>query len=145
MSTNSTQRAQLQFLNNQGNDVIQSVAPGGSVQFAINALGGIQVVPQIISASGAVSPFISAVYVITKAGVAALTIAAPTAGVDDGNEVTLISTTAFAHTLTATGLLKTGTAAVNVATFAAFAGAGVTLTAYQGLWYVTESVAITFS
>ena len=57
----------------------------------------------------------------------------------------MTSSTANAHTITATGLLQCGTAAVNVATFAAQAGAGLTLLAYNGKWIVQASVAITFS
>lgn len=98
-----------------------------------------------ITASGAVNPHVTANYIITKAGVAALTLAAPTAVTDDGTEIVISSSTLFAHTLTATGLLSTGTSAVNLATFAAFAGAGLTLKAYNGLWQVKSSVGITFS
>jgi uncharacterized 2Fe-2S/4Fe-4S cluster protein (DUF4445 family) len=98
-----------------------------------------------VSASGAIAPRVQANYVITKAGVAALTLAAPTATTDDGLTITITSGTANAHTLTATGLLNTGSASVNVATFAAFAGAGLTLVAYQGKWNVVASTGITFS
>lgn len=98
-----------------------------------------------ITASGAVNPKVAARYVITKAGVAALTLAAPTAGTDDGLTIVITSGTAYAHTLTATGLLNTGSASVNVATFAAYAGAGITLVAYNAKWNVQSSVGITFS
>jgi hypothetical protein len=101
--------------------------------------------PVAITASGAVSPHNSAFYVVTDAGIAALTLAAPTAGTDDGVHITIKSTTAYAHTLTATGLLQTGSANVNVATFAAYAGAGLTLRAYNGKWLVESAVGITFS
>jgi len=101
--------------------------------------------PQAVSASGAIPPHVGHTYVITKAGVAAMTLAAPTAGTDDGIEIELTSSTAFAHTLTATGLFQCGTAAVNLATFAANAGAGLTLMAYNGKWIVLASVGITFS
>lgn len=105
--------------------------------------------PVTIAASGAVAPHNPAAYIITKAGVAALTLAAPTAGAasaggDDGDTINLRSSTAFAHTLTATGLLQTGSASVNTATFAAFAGAGLTLRAYNGKWMVISSIGITF-
>lgn len=98
-----------------------------------------------LAASGAIAPRLPADYVITKAGVAALTLAAPTATVDDGQIIVVTSGTAFAHTLTATGLLNTGAAAVNLATFAAFAGAGLVLMAYQGKWNVISQIGITFS
>jgi hypothetical protein len=84
-------------------------------------------------------------YVITKAGVLADTLGAPTAGIQDGTLIVLTSSTANAHTLTATGLLQTGTASVNVATFAAQAGAGLVLQAFNGKWIVISSVGITFS
>lgn len=98
-----------------------------------------------LTTNGAVSPHTTADYVITKAGVLADTLAAPTATTDDGVVICIVSTTANAHTLTATGLLNTGTAAVNLATFAAYAGAGLTLLAYQAKWYVLSSVGVTFS
>lgn len=101
--------------------------------------------PTTLSVNGAIPPHVGHTYVITKAGVLADTLAAPTATTDDGIEITVTSNTANAHTITATGLLQTGTASVNVATFAAFAGAGLTLMAYQGKWNVICSVGITFS
>ncbi len=97
------------------------------------------------SSADAVPPHTPATYVITKAGVDAMTLAAPTATTDDGLVITITSDTANAHTLTATGLLNTGAAAVNVATFAAHAGAGLSLMAYQGAWNVMSQIGITFS
>lgn len=87
---------------------------------------------------------------VTTAGVNAMTLAAPTLGAqinggDAGRTLLIISETANAHTLTATGLLKTGSASVNVATFAAFPGASLTLRATAGLWYVIAQNGITFS
>lgn len=101
--------------------------------------------PVALAVNGAIPSHTGHTYVITKAGVLADTLAAPTATTDDGIEITITSNTANAHTVTATGLLQTGTASVNVATFAAFAGAGLTLMAYQGKWNVLASVGITFS
>jgi hypothetical protein len=99
---------------------------------------------QLLAASGAIQPT-GGNYLVTKAGVAALTLAAPTAGIQDGAVLRISSTTANAHTITATGLLQSGTASVNVATFAAQAGAGLILMAYNGKWIVLSSVGITFS
>jgi hypothetical protein len=98
----------------------------------------------LLSASGAV-PVVAGTYEITKAGVAALTLAAPTAGTQDNLRILIVSATAYAHTVTATGLLQTGTASVNVATFAAYAGAALELIAYNGKWQTANSNAITFS
>lgn len=124
------------FLNAAGQ---MGYASAGKVQFV--AAGP----PTAITANGAVDPHSGGSYIITKAGVAALTLAAPTAVVDDGVTISIISGTAFAHTLTATGLLQTGSANVNLATFAAFAGAGLTLRAYNAKWQVVSSIGITFS
>jgi len=99
---------------------------------------------QTLSVNGAIT-VASGNYVITKAGVLADTLAAPTAGTQDGTLIRIMSTTANAHTLTATGLFQTGTASVNLATFAAQAGAGLVLMAYNGKWIVISSVGITFS
>jgi len=99
----------------------------------------------LLTTNGAIPVRPSASYIITKAGVLADTLAAPTATTDDGVTITVTSSTAFAHTITATGLLNTGSASVNVVTFAAFAGAGLTLQAYQGKWNVLASTGITFS
>lgn len=100
---------------------------------------------QTQATSGAINPHVSGTYFITKAGVEALTVAAPTAGTDDGIKLVFYSTTNFAHTITATGLLATGSASVNAATFAAFAGARLTMIAYQGLWYTAGGQGTTFS
>jgi predicted RecA/RadA family phage recombinase len=101
--------------------------------------------PIVVSASGAINPHASATYVITKAGVAALTLAAPTATTDDGVTITFTSNTANAHTVTATGLYQTGAATVNLATLAAFAGAGFTIYAYQGKWNVIATQVTTYT
>jgi hypothetical protein len=118
-------------------EIDKAVSPG------VDSLQSAVLIP--IIASGAIAPRNAAAYVITKAGVAAETLAAPTAGTDDGLMITLTSGTAFSHTLTATGLLNTGSASVNVATFAAFAGAGLVLMAYNGKWNVISATGITFS
>jgi hypothetical protein len=99
----------------------------------------------VVSASGAIDPHTANRYVITKAGVAALTLAAPTAGADDGMQIDFISTTANQHTITATGLFVDGAGHVNVATFPANAGGQILLEAYQGKWYVLNAQAVVMS
>jgi hypothetical protein len=118
--------------------------PEGTIIYQIDAAGGAAIIPATITAAGAI-PVASGSYEITNAGATALTLAAPVAGTQDGMTLTVTSATAFAHTITATGLLQTGSAAVNVATFAAFAGANVTLRAYNGKWQVVSSVGVTFT
>jgi hypothetical protein len=136
MSSKSTQVAKMQYLNDGGNDILQSIGQGGNVQVCITTNGGVQVNLIPITASGAINPGIPGVYIVTLGSAAALTLAAPVVGVDDGNDITIISNTAFAHKVTATGILNTGTASVNSITFPAFAGAAVELVAYQGKWNV---------
>lgn len=122
---------------------LQISKPDGTVLYAIGPAGAARV-PVAVTASGAVPVRPGADYVITKAGVAALTLAAPLAA-DNGVTITITSTTAFAHTLTATGLLQTGSASVNLATFAAFGGVSLTLKAYNLLWVVISQNGVTFS
>lgn len=147
--------------NNTAADTINGIATGTGVSQGINTsatyvcdVAGnwevpitslVSTQPTTLSVNGAIPPHTAHTYVITKAGVLADTLAAPTATTDDGLEITIVNTTANAHTLTATGLLKTGSAAVNVATFNPFAGASLTLMAYQALWYVIAANGISFS
>lgn len=88
-----------------------------------------------VTADGAISiPAGNTTYFITKAGVAAMTIAAPTATTHDGLRLTFISTTAQAHTLDmASSGINGGSA--DIGTFGGAAGDGVTIEAYQAHWY----------
>jgi hypothetical protein len=91
------------------------------------------------------NPSQPASYLINKGSAAAITLAAPVAGTDDGKCIQFISATAFAHVITATGLLRTGSAAVNTATTAAQIGAQVVFMAFGGKWFVQSQVGITFA
>jgi hypothetical protein len=88
---------------------------------------------------------------ITKAGVIALTLTAPTAGVQDGM---VISITAYnganIDTLTATSLLQNGATGspYTTATFGVttnVVGATLTLKAYGGFWFVVSSTGVVLS
>lgn len=94
---------------------------------------------QVMANSGAVVIKESTV-VITKAGVAALTIADPTTGVHDGLEMTFISSTAQAHTLSnaAGSGFNSGGAGTDVGTFGGAIGDGITIIAYAGKWLVKD-------
>lgn len=95
--------------------------------------------------SGAIAvPSTNTIALLNKAGVAVMTLAAPSKA-QDGVHLTILSNSAFAHTVTATGLLNTGTATVNLATFAAFAGASVQLVAMGGKWSVIANTAVTLT
>lgn len=86
------------------------------------------------------------IVMVTKAGVCAMTLAAPTATTHDGVRITFISTTANAHTLTATtiGTNDSGTS-TDVGTFGGAKGDGVTLVAYQADWWVVSKTNVTFA
>jgi hypothetical protein len=91
------------------------------------------------------NPLTPTVFQINKAGVLADTLAAPVAGTDDGKFIWVVSNTANAHTVTATGLFQVGAAPVNLATFAAFAGAGFVAMAFNAKWVVQSQMGITFT
>jgi len=93
-----------------------------------------------VSGDGAITiPAYNKVFFITKAGVAAMTIADPTSGTHDGVTLTFVATTANAHTLSnaaGSGFFSSGGSSKDVATFGGAIGDGITIMAYQGKWYV---------
>jgi hypothetical protein len=100
---------------------------------------------QYLAAANGALPVDGRPVVITKTGtLAALTLAAPTAA-QNGMVKVITSATALAHTVTATGLFDNGVTggAKNTATFAAFAGASMTVMAYNGKWHVIALNAVT--
>ena len=83
-------------------------------------------------------PIANGVVVMTKGSASAFTLAAPAATTQDGTRMTFLNGSAFAHVITATGLIHDGVTggAKNTATFGAFLGASLTLVAYNTKWYV---------
>jgi hypothetical protein len=79
---------------------------------------------------------------ITKGSAAALTIVDPTATTHDGVTLTIIATTAFAHTISnaAGSGFNVGGAATDVCTLGGAKGDNLILQAYQGKWYVCSKV-----
>lgn len=108
-------------------------------------LNGTRRTPTLITANGAINPHASAWYLFTKAGVAAMTLAAPTAGTDDGVTIELTNTTTDQDTVTATGLFADGAATVNLATWPAHAGGTLIIRAYNGLWYLLSNNLVVMS
>lgn len=96
-----------------------------------------------VNGAVAVSP---GTVVFTKAGVAAMTLAAPTAA-QAGTRMTFVAGTANAHTITATGLIDDGITggSKDLATFEAFVGASLTLEAYNLKWVVVSLNAVTIT
>ena len=102
---------------------------------------------EVDAASGAIA-LKEGTVVITKAGIAAMTLAAPTAGAqtaggDDNKKLTILSTTAFAHTITtpANGL----NGSLHICTFAANVGSAIELIAYNGAWYMVNDIGATLT
>lgn len=82
--------------------------------------------------------------IISKTSAAAMTLAAPTAA-QAGIEIVLTSGTAYAHVITATGLIDDGVTggAKNTVTLGAFVGATATLFAYNLHWVLKSKTVAT--
>lgn len=101
---------------------------------------------EVASADGAIS-LKAGIVVLTKAGVAAMTLAAPTSDIDDGSVLIFDSHTAQAHTVTIAGGLRGAGAGADVGTFGGAIGDGFSVYAYQGAWYPVPgtNVNVTFA
>jgi len=113
---------------------------------AITGGGGVLGVPPGVGGS---VPICGTVFV-TTAGVDAMTLATPVAGPpsggknqNDGLSITIMSTTAQAHTVTCANNKINGNK--HIATFAGAVGNFVTFVAYQGIWYMEAQAGITLS
>lgn len=102
---------------------------------------------QVLSADGAIT-INAGIVVITKSTAAAITLAAPVSGTDDGKILEIFSATAAAHTVTnaAPGFNNPASAATSdVGTFGGAKGDGFECIAYQGAWYAVHSRNVTFA
>ena len=89
-----------------------------------------------IAADGAIPiPTRNTQLFVIKATACLMTLAAPSAG-SDGVELTIISNSASAHTVTYSAGFYGDTTSSDVATFTAKAGASMKIVAYQGAWGV---------
>lgn len=101
-----------------------------------------------VTGDGAITiPNGNTTYFITKAGVAAMTLADPTADDDDGLRLTFMATTANAHTLdnSAGSGFNAGGAGADEGTFGGAIGDSIVLEAYQGVWYVINNINVTLA
>jgi hypothetical protein len=114
----------------------QDIMDGDALQGGITTLTG---------TADAINPHIAGNYIVDTGQADLMTLAAPTAEVDDGLSIAIYSDTNFAHTVTATSLFANGTALKTTATFAAFRGAGMILRAIDGVWHIVSSTAVTFT
>lgn len=83
-------------------------------------------------------------YVLTKATAAAITLQAPSKA-QNGLRLTFRSATAVAHTVTYFAGFYGGTTASDIATFAATAGASMTIEANGGTWGVIALAGVTIA
>lgn len=102
--------------------------------------------PVATLAANAAIPTSSDIVKLTKGSAAAMTLAAPTAA-QEGHEMVIVAGTAFAHVVTATGLINDGVTggAKTTMTFAAFVGAAITLIALDLKWTVKSKNLVTIT
>lgn len=125
-----------------GKLVIPGGISGNGTSGSTLALGGnVATQTQVISATGAgVITIKSGTVLLTASGAATVTLAAPTAGTDDGCRLMIESTTAQAHTVTNTSPgFNNGSTASDVATFGTAIANGFEVVAYNGIWYVLNT------
>ena len=97
------------------------------------------------SVDGALAiPTQNTLVLVQKAGVCAMTLAAPTTA-QDGLEMTILSATANAHTVTYTAGFYGDTTSSDVATFAAKVGASMTIKAQGGKWGIVSLANVTLA
>jgi len=110
------------------------------------ANGGFKLPVVAYAAAGAISLY-SHIALVTKSdGAAALTLAVPTATTHDGVVIEVVSTTAQAHTVTATTVgFNAGDAASDVGTFGGAIADKFKFVAYQGEWYVLDNTNVTLA
>jgi hypothetical protein len=94
---------------------------------------------QVMAADGAIT-IKEGIVTVTKAGVCAMTLAAPVPGPqsasgDDGKILWIDSQTAQAHTLTIANGLRGAGASADLGTFTTAIGNGLGLYAHNGAWY----------
>jgi hypothetical protein len=94
----------------------------------------------LVGTADVINPHVAGNYIIDTGSADAITLGLPTSEVDDNLSIAIYSDSAFAHTVTLpSAQYKTGTSTPKtIATFAAFAGAGMTLRAIDGSWHVLD-------
>lgn len=104
--------------------------------------GGVDANQRVYAADGAIAANVSHTALLTKGTAGAYTLAAPAR---DGIRLTVISRTAAAHVVTATGLFDDGVTggSKNAATCAAFAGASAIYESHGGKWNTVSLKATT--
>lgn len=119
----------------------------GTVVFSVDPAGAVAgTSPTEVASADAAISLKAGVVVITKGTAAALTLAAPTTGTDDGKVLTIVSTTAAAHTVTNSSPgFNGGGASEDVATYGAAKGNAMTVVAYGATWYAVNLTGVTLA
>lgn len=114
-------------------------------QIAQKSNGGQKGEVAAYAADGAIA-IRSHIAVLTKAGVNAMTLAAPTATTHDGVIIDIVAATANAHTVTATTIgFNAADASGDVGTFSGAIGDSLRVLAYQGEWIVLNNIGVTIA
>lgn len=111
----------------------------------LNLITELQLMGQIENeaASGAIGIKLGTALITKSSAAAVMTLALPTAGVDDGKTLDILSISAQAHTVTTpVHGLNTNK---NVTTFGGAVGDKISLIAYNGTWYVKAQTNQTLS
>jgi hypothetical protein len=124
-------------VNLNGNGTLTPMVDESTAQTLSNKNVLAPVTTQAVDGAIAIS---SGVVWLTKGSAAAMTLAAPTAA-QVGTEITIVAGSAFAHVVTATGLINNGTTGGphNTFTTAAFKGSSITLIATPDLLWSTQA------
>jgi hypothetical protein len=122
-----------------GGDI--NVESGGS----INIEAGANILQPVTeyAANGAITVQ-GGIHLLTKAGVNAMTLAAPSAA-QEGMRLVIIAGTANAHTLTYTTGFGAGGAGLDVGTFGGAVGDAIVLLAINETWYVESTRNVTIA
>lgn len=107
------------------------------------AISTIAPAENISAATGAIYAKTGAAFITYNGGAGAYTLAAPIPGTDDNKQLEIISTMAQAHVITAPANGFNGS--LHLATFAGAVGDAITMRAFNGSWYVANTIGVTIS
>lgn len=114
-----------------------------SVSGITTATGGSNVPVATIAGDGAITILPGGKVRLSKGSAAAITIAAPTNTTHDGYQMTVFSSTAFAHVITCSTDGFNAKGSSGILTFGGAIGDSAVITAMGGHWYVTGKVNVT--
>jgi hypothetical protein len=137
----------LNLISSSSPDYEGGISPIALLSANFTSLDGKSAV-EVESASGAIGITQGAAVITKSSAPAVMTLAAPTTGLpaaagNNGQILTIVTTTAQAHTVTTPANKLNG--ASTTLTFAAAIGGAVQLIAYNGVWYTLTLTGVTVS